>query len=142
VSGKLIVQATAETAGSIRRVEILSFDMPGLKTRSLTNQHTHWRVKDDQARTQRNAVKFAWLAWCGDRRLQLGETAEVDMVRIAPGELDDDNLPAALKSVRDEIAKQLGVDDRDKRVRWQCHQERGRRGEYSVRIRVEFRFQS
>ena len=43
----------------------------------------------------------------------------VTVVRCAPGKMDGhDNLPFAMKAVVDEVAKWLGVDDRDDRVRW------------------------
>lgn len=61
----------------------------------------------------------------------------VDLTRVAPaGELDDDNLGGALKSVRDEITEWLGLkSDRDPRVRWLRHQRRGgARNAVEVRI--------
>lgn len=42
----------------------------------------------------------------------------VRLVRVSPGELDDDNAVAAAKNVRDGVADALGVDDRDPRVVW------------------------
>lgn len=56
------------------------------------------------------------------------------LTRVAPSNgLDDgDNLPSALKSIRDEIAAWLGVDDkRSEVVRYRYAQERGK---WSVRI--------
>jgi hypothetical protein len=44
-------------------------------------------------------------------------------------------VPAALKGVRDELAAQLGVDDRDPRVRWVPLQDKGR--DFAVRVQVE-----
>jgi hypothetical protein len=42
----------------------------------------------------------------------------VRLTRIAPRELDDDNLRASTKAVRDSVAKWLGVDDRSPLVWW------------------------
>ena len=51
----------------------------------------------------------------------------VVMRRVSARELDSDNLQGAFKSVRDEIAKQLGLrDDRDARVGWLYQQEKCR----------------
>jgi hypothetical protein len=51
--------------------------------------------------------------------------------------MDDDGCVSALKSVRDEIASWIGVDDgRADLVTYTAHQERGQRG---VRIEVETR---
>lgn len=61
---------------------------------------------------------------------------EVRIVRLAPAQLDDDNLARACKAVRDEVAAWLGVDDRDPRVTWVCAQEKAPRGVYGVRILV------
>jgi hypothetical protein len=61
---------------------------------------------------------------------------EVHLTRIAPRELDDDNLRGALKSTRDGVADALGIDDRDPRVRWGYGQERGKVREYAVRVEV------
>ena len=63
----------------------------------------------------------------------------VTITRIAPCELDDDNLAGSAKNVRDSVAKWLGVDDRTKRsgVHWRYKQTRGRVREYGVGIRIE-----
>jgi hypothetical protein len=57
--------------------------------------------------------------------------------RVAPGNgLDSDNLPVSMKHVRDGIADAMGVDDRDERVTWEYAQERGKPGEYKVKVDV------
>lgn len=63
---------------------------------------------------------------------------DVTITRIAPSRgLDPhDGLGAALKGTIDEVAKALGVDDRDDRVRWRLDQ---RRGPYAVEIRISAR---
>lgn len=66
----------------------------------------------------------------------------VRLTRISPGRLDDDNLRAAIKGIRDQIAREMGVDDRDPLVRWDYDspgQERGPRGYSAVRIEIERR---
>ena len=57
----------------------------------------------------------------------------VEIVRVGKGTLDDDNLRAAGKSVRDGIADRLGVNDNDPRVTWKYGQQTG---EYSVIVRI------
>jgi hypothetical protein len=59
----------------------------------------------------------------------------VTLTRLSPGELDDDNLRPALKSVRDGVADALDVDDRDKRVRWEYYQRKQKA--WGVEIRIE-----
>lgn len=61
----------------------------------------------------------------------------VTLTRISPHhqELDDDNLYASLKAVRDQVAEELGVDDGDKsRIRFEPKQERG---PWGVRITIQ-----
>ena len=60
----------------------------------------------------------------------------VFLARIAPRELDDDNLARACKAARDQVAELLGVDDRDKRVTWRYEQRRGAAGEYALEIAI------
>lgn len=63
----------------------------------------------------------------------------VTIYRIAPRELDDDNLRGAAKAVRDSVAECLGIDDRDPRCTWNYGQIRGKVKEYAVRICIEVR---
>lgn len=60
----------------------------------------------------------------------------VALTRLAPGELDTDNLSSAFKAVRDEVAAWLGADDRDQRIVWTYAQEKTAQGVYRVRIEV------
>lgn len=63
----------------------------------------------------------------------------VNLTRIAPGLLDDDNINAALKHVRDEIAAWVLVpNDRDPIFKWSVPpaQEKGPQGCYRVRIEI------
>lgn len=59
----------------------------------------------------------------------------VRLTRLSAGELDDDGLVSALKSVRDGCADFLGVDDKKRQiVRYAYEQEPCKRGTYGVRI--------
>jgi hypothetical protein len=61
----------------------------------------------------------------------------VRMIRVAPRGLDDDNLPNALKHVRDEIADWLGLpNDRDPRVVWECADRAEAPRVYGVEIQI------
>lgn len=48
-----------------------------------------------------------------------GLVVRIVLISIRRREIDDDNLASGFKHLRDCIAKTLGVDDRDKRVRWE-----------------------
>ena len=61
----------------------------------------------------------------------------IGLVRVAPRRLDDDNLAAACKALRDGIAEALGVDDGSPTLRWSYGQEQGRPS--AVRVTIEAR---
>lgn len=104
-----------------------------LRTRSVANLREHWAARARRVKRERSLVAMLWPApW---RRRKWRFPLEVLLVRQAPSNgLDDDNLRSATKGVRDEIARQLGVDDRDARVRWEYSQARG---PYSVLVYIE-----
>lgn len=114
-----------------------------LRLVSLTNQREHWAKKATRARMQRGVAKLALegikhRAWPGTQLfIARGEGVVVALTRVAPRALDDDNLRAAAKSVRDGVADWLGIDDGDERIEWLYAQERGKPREYAVRIRIE-----
>jgi hypothetical protein len=62
----------------------------------------------------------------------------ITMTRIAPRELDGDNVTTAMKPVRDGIADGLGLTDDAERngLRWECRQMRGMPKEYGLRIEI------
>ncbi len=63
----------------------------------------------------------------------------INLTRIAPGTLDDDNIGASLKHVRDEIAAWCGTpNDRDPLYKWSVPpaQEKAAPGVYRVRIEI------
>ena len=78
---------------------------------SEANTRTHWRAKAKRVASQRLITK-AVLSGVPRPALPVA----VLLTRVAPGELDDDNLSGACKAVRDEVAAWLGIDDRDPRV--------------------------
>jgi len=101
-----------------------------METPNITNQRVHWAVKAKQAKSQRGKVA---------RRMPpvyatITEPAlVVRFTRSGRRRLDDDGLRAALKSVRDQVASWLRIDDASPLVRWEYAQEAGEPG---VRIEV------
>lgn len=114
-----------------------------LRLVSLTNQREHWAKKANRAKVQRNATKLSLFADAGVRPFTgaldslIGRRWLVTLTRVAPRQLDGDNMQAACKSVRDGVADFLCLDDGDRRIVWQYAQERGNPKEYAVRIRIE-----
>ena len=103
-----------------------------VETPSITNQREHWRKRQQRALNHRAQVRTRWLL-LGRPKIPL--PAEVHLVRVAPRSLDDDNLRGALKHIRDGVAAELGVDDRDPRVQWSYAQEKRPTGS-STGVRV------
>jgi len=60
----------------------------------------------------------------------------ITLTRIALRVLDTDNLASGLKAVRDGVADALGVNDGSSRIEWRYAQERGKPGEYAVRVEI------
>lgn len=71
------------------------------------------------------------------RLLREGERLVITLTRLAPGMLDDDNLAAGFKAVRDGIADALQVNDRHPKLRWICSQERSAPRVYACRVLFE-----
>lgn len=99
---------------------------------SAANLREHWATRHRRVAKQRADLAM-FVSW---RPFPL--PCVVRLVRVAPRPLDGDNLQAAFKAIRDELALRLGLpDDRDPRVTWEYGQERGRPKEQGLRI--EFR---
>lgn len=60
----------------------------------------------------------------------------ITITRVGPRELDGDNLQGSCKHVRDGVSDWLGVNDRDKRLRWEYAQEANGKV-YAVKVRVD-----
>ena len=86
------------------------------------NNREHWRARAARVKKEREAA-----AWLLVRQPRPKLPCSVLLIRQAPSNgLDDDNLAGSLKSVRDEVARWLGVDDRDRMtVRYRYAQRRG-----------------
>jgi hypothetical protein len=101
-----------------------------IRTVSGLNVREHWRARARRVKSERDTT--AWMLRPAEKPAL---PCVVTLTRIAPsGGLDDDNLPGALKGVRDQIAAWIGVDDRERQiVRYRYAQRRGKWG-----VGVEF----
>ena len=88
----------------------------------------HWRAAAKLSKTQKN------MGYLLGRALSKIAPKVVLMTRVAPRDLDDDNLATAFKSIRDGLAAAWGVDDSPAGpVVWRYSQERG---DYAITVRV------
>lgn len=70
-----------------------------------------------------------------------GLPVTITLTRVAPSSgLDDDNLRASMKSIRDGITDGFGLtNDRDPLLKWEYDQRRGPRKQYAVEVKIEGR---
>lgn len=112
------VNAEAAERGQQLRDDLYFVRVVSMKLPSVANLREHWGTRKRRVKAQRTATAMALLSaqtsdriWQVRARLKRGEKLHVKLLRIAPRFLDTDNLAGALKAVRDEVAKQLGVSD-------------------------------
>lgn len=103
-----------------------------LKLGSLANARLHWAARAKIAANQRMSAGIA-VATSKDWRAPSGRIV-ISLTRVGRRMLDDDNLQAAFKHVRDGVADALGIDDGDKRLTWVYSQRTGK--EYAVEIEI------
>lgn len=108
---------------------MISVTIP-IRTVSGMNVREHWGKKARRVRSEREA---ACLIFPYGVKLP----CVVTFTRIAPRELDGDNLQSSMKGIRDGVADKLGIDDRDARVVWRYQQRYGKPKEYAVLVEVE-----
>lgn len=97
-----------------------------IRLESEANRHEHWAAK--HRRNKHNSDMIRLTLRNGLHQIEMPCT--ISMVRIAPRTLDDDNLIAALKYVRDTIADMItpglapGRADGLEGITWQYKQEK------------------
>ncbi len=115
----------------------ISFKLP-LRLVSEMNFKEHWTKKYRRAKYQKKAVSLM----LNSNRKKILLPCKVVLTRVAPRKFDSDNLQAAFKSIRDEIASHLipglkpGRADDDGRIEWFYEQKKGETKEHSVLIDI------
>lgn len=100
-----------------------------IKTVSGLNVREHWRVRANRVKAERYAMASCLI---GKKLPPLPVT--VTFTRLSKGELDDDNLPGAIKAIRDELAAWYGTPDNDRLFKFKYGQEKGLA---AVRVEIE-----
>ena len=100
----------AKAEVSLTKGVLLVVNMP-FRTVSEPNKREHWAKKHIGRGDLRPSVRMAMTAHANAKGLKVSTPCTVRLTRIAPGTLDDDNLRAALKAVRDGVADWLETDD-------------------------------
>lgn len=109
-----------------------------IKLISEANNTDHWTKK----RTRNKHIeKIIWWKW-NDSQQDIQLPCQIILTRIAPRELDYDNLIHAFKHIRDSIANIIhpnlapGQADSKKDISWDYKQEKGKPKEYAVMIEI------
>lgn len=118
----------------------LAYSVP-VKTVSEANQRDHWAKKASRTKSLRQAGHLHTMAAVAkhfgrtaspDRVLADHDSVEILLTRVAPGQLDDDNLASSLKAFRDGVADAFQSDDKNPKISWKYAQVRGKT--YSVEV--------
>jgi hypothetical protein len=104
---------------------ILTLD--GVRVVSTLNSREHWRTLAKRAKEHRWAVTWAWLHKESQHHVMVRLPAMVTITRFGKRPMDEDNLAAGCKAIRDQVAAELGVDDAEHHghVSWQYKQTTG-----------------
>ncbi len=115
----------------------LAFSMP-VKVVSEANLREHWRTRHGRKKKQQEALRKAWsVALSESCQFVLWQTpCVVRLVRVGPRKLDSDNLAGSFKHVQDAIAREIGIDDGDERIKWEYAQAPVGKRAYQVRVEV------
>lgn len=102
-----------------------------LPTRANWGSKGHWhRAK---LVSEQHRAMALWFAQVSKPELPV----TVQLVRVSPRELDQDNLRGALKATVDFLAAWLGLpNDRDPRVRWLYGQAKGEKKHQALRVTI------
>lgn len=93
-------------------------------------------AKATKRKRERQATRYSFLAALNGNRWRLEPPYTVTLTRVGAGTMDDDGLAAALKSVRDQIADELDVNDGSDRIRFVYQQRKCKRGQFSVEVQI------
>jgi hypothetical protein len=124
---------------NVRAATAVTVDVPGLRIRSAMNLREHWATRNRRGNDEKLAVAVALLSLpqhVAESACVHAGPMVVTFTRLAPRELDTDNLAGGFKACRDQVAKWLGRDDSPRGgVDWRYAQEQAK--DYGVRIHIE-----
>jgi len=118
----------------LREMERLPGIFISVKTVNELNDHRFWRVRHRRSKQHHAAVAAALI---GVKLPPL--PVRVRFTRYSPGtrKLDSDGAFAAMKFVRDAVAKAYGVDDGGDEIEWAWPVRQERAPSYGVRVEIE-----
>lgn len=117
-------------------MELCRFTLP-VRVKNITNERMHWAAKARYSKQLREAARnFTNAKMCREDKAHSAYVVTLKRCSTTAQKMDaGDNLPAAMKPIRDGIADALGIDDGSDRIEWRYEQEKT--GEYAVEVRIE-----
>lgn len=126
-------QAVREREGASEPLCNLSFDAP-IRIHSEANNRDHWATKSKRRKAQQQEMDAMLLNALRGRKVALPCT--VKLTRVGPKKMDDDNWINGAKGIRDAIARRLGIDDGDPRIKFEYEQRPIGERSYNVLVEI------
>ena len=101
---------------------------------SEANRRDHWSVKT----TRRVAQQKEFVVFWRNAKVKIDFPCKVIFTRFGAKLLDSDNLAGAFKFLRDQLAREAGVDDGSPLWKFEYRQEKIPNREYFIEIDLEF----
>lgn len=99
---------------------------------SMANARLHWSARSREVKRQRDITAVMFRA---NVRTKPCPPCTITLTRRGPRKMDDDNLISSFKAVRDQLAKEMGVDDGSSDIQWKYGFEKSK--DYSILIDIE-----
>jgi hypothetical protein len=126
----------SETHASLGTTYALTVLVPQLVPPSPNaTRREHWTARSRRVKREKEAVRLVLSQYTPPTTVQL----HVALVRCSPRLLDIDNAWGSMKGPIDATADWLGLDDNDPRIEWKVEQQKVKREDVGVLIRVEAR---
>lgn len=109
-----------------------------IKVQSEQNMREHWAIANKRHQNQKLAIR----SFMDIDSPEITMPCTIKLIRIAPREMDEDNVIYSFKYVKDQIADYIkpglapGRADDDKRMTWLYSQEKGEPRYYAIRIEI------
>jgi hypothetical protein len=104
-----------------------------IKTVSEANSREHWAKRNKRKTAQQSEFHVLWRSY----RPKVELPAVVTFTRHSCKVLDDDNLRGAFKGIRDQLAKEIGVDDGSESVRFEYKQVRIKERQHFFTVEID-----
>lgn len=104
-----------------------------IKTISEANAREHWSGKHRRKVAQQGTFAMLWRAY----RPSVSLPATITFTRYSCNVLDSDNLAGAFKHVRDQLAKEIGVDDGSDKLKFEYRQERIKKRQHYFTVEIQ-----